>query len=103
MEDKNEGILEGNDQHENNHPWLSRDSLVILGKLHHFPRHPEKLLPKFDPETFGFLEDHIKKFILEILLTNVQHEYLLCIFFPYTFENSTSTWYFNLLIGSINS
>ena len=34
---------------------------------------------------------------------NVQHEYLVCMIFPYTFENSASTWYFNLPVGSITS
>jgi hypothetical protein len=34
---------------------------------------------------------------------NAQHEDVVCRFFPYTFENSTSTWYFNLPIGSITS
>jgi hypothetical protein len=34
---------------------------------------------------------------------NVQHEDVVCQIFPYTFENSTSTWYFNLPIGSITS
>ena len=34
---------------------------------------------------------------------NVQHEDIVCRIFPYTFENSASTWYFNLLIGSITS
>jgi hypothetical protein len=48
-------------------------------------------------------EDHIKKFILAIRLMNVQHEDVVCRLFPYTFENSTSTWYFNLPVGSITS
>jgi len=34
---------------------------------------------------------------------NVQHEDVACRIFPYTFENSSSTWYFNLLVGSITS
>jgi len=34
---------------------------------------------------------------------NFQHEYVLCQHFPYTFENSASTWSFNLLVGSITS
>jgi hypothetical protein len=34
---------------------------------------------------------------------NVQHEDIFCRIFPYTFENSSSTWYFNLPIGSITS
>jgi hypothetical protein len=34
---------------------------------------------------------------------NVQHEDIVCRIFPYTFENLASTWYFNLLVGSITS
>jgi len=34
---------------------------------------------------------------------NVQHEDVVCRIFPYTFENSASTWYFNFLVGSITS
>jgi hypothetical protein len=34
---------------------------------------------------------------------NVQHEDVVCRLFPYTFENSASTWYFNLPVGSITS
>ena len=34
---------------------------------------------------------------------NVQHEDVVCRIFPYTFENSDSTWYFNLPVGSITS
>jgi hypothetical protein len=103
MGDNNEEVPEVNDQPVNNHPWLARDSLALPGRLHHFPRHPEKLLPKFDPETSGLPEDHIKKFILAIRLMNVQHEDVVCRLFPYMFENSSSTWYFNLPVGSINS
>jgi hypothetical protein len=51
MGDNNENILEGNDHHENNQPWLDRDALAILGWLHNFPRNLENLLPKFDPKT----------------------------------------------------
>jgi hypothetical protein len=34
---------------------------------------------------------------------NVQHEDVVCNIFPYTFENTSSTWYFNLPVGSITS
>jgi hypothetical protein len=34
---------------------------------------------------------------------NIQHEDVVCRFFPYTFEKSASTWYFNLLVGLITS
>jgi hypothetical protein len=77
--------------------------LAIPGLFHNLPRHPKKLFPKFDPETLGLPEDHIKKFILAIRLMNVQHEDIVCRLFPYTFDNSASTWYFYLLVGSITS
>jgi hypothetical protein len=38
-----------------------------------------------------------------ITLMNIQHEDVVCRLFPYTFENLASTWYFNLLVGSITS
>jgi hypothetical protein len=82
---------------------LARDALEIPGWVHNLPRHPEKLLPKFDPETSGLPEDNIKKFILAIRLMNVQHEDLVFRIFPYTFENSSSTWYFNFPLGYITS
>ena len=34
---------------------------------------------------------------------NVQHEDVVCRILPYTFDNSASTWYFNLPVGSITS
>jgi hypothetical protein len=62
-----------------------------------------KLLPKYDPETSGLPEDHIKKFILAIRLMNLKHEDVVYILFPYMFENSSSTWYFNFPVGFITN
>ena len=103
MEDNNDNNEERGNKPQNNQPWLAIVALAILGWVHNLPRHPEKLLPKFDPKTSRFLEDHIKKFILAIRLMNEQHGDIVCRIFPYTFENSTSTWYFNFYIGSITS
>jgi hypothetical protein len=103
MEDNHDHDEERGKPPQNNQPWLAKYALVILGQVHNLPQHLEKLLPKFDPETSGLPEDHIKKFILAIRLMNVQHEYVVCRLFPYTFENSSSTWYFNLPVGSITS
>jgi hypothetical protein len=103
MEDNNDHNEERGNPPQNNQHWLTRHALAIPGRVHNLPRHPKKLLPKFDPKTLGLPEDHIKKFILAIRLMNVQHEDVVCIIFPYTFENSASTWYFNLLVGSITS
>jgi hypothetical protein len=103
MEDNNDHHEERGNPPQYNQLWLAIYALEIPGQVHNLPRHPEKLLPKFDPETYGFPEDHIKKFILAIKLMNVQHEDVVCRIFPYTFENSASTWYFKLPIGSITS
>jgi hypothetical protein len=45
----------------------------------------------------------MKKFILAIRLMNIQHADVVCRIFPYTFDTSASTWYFNFPIGSITS
>ena len=103
MEDNNDNNGEGRYQTQYNQPWFERYSLVILGWMHNLPKHLEQLLPKFDPKTFALPEDHIKKFILAIRLMNVQQKYVMCRIFPYTSENSSSTWYFNLQVGSIAS
>ena len=91
MEDNNYNNEEWGNPPPNNQPWLSRDALEIPGRVHNLPQHPKKLLPKFNPETSRFLEDHVKKFILSIRLVNIQHEDIVCRIFSYTFENSSST------------
>jgi hypothetical protein len=103
MEDNNDNSKERGNPSPNNKPWLAIYDLEILGQVHNLPQHPEKLLPKFNPEIIGLPKDHIKKFILAIILMNVQHEDVVCRFFPYTLENSSSTWYFNFFVGSITS
>jgi hypothetical protein len=52
-------------------PWLLPDVVSIPGVLHDLPKHPEKFLPKFDPEKKDSAEDHVKKFLLAIRLQNV--------------------------------
>jgi hypothetical protein len=103
MEGKNDHNEERGNPPLDNQPLLERDALSLSRPVHNLPRHPKKFLPKFDPETYGFPKDHIKKFILAIKLMNVLHEEMVCRIFPYTLENSASTWYFNLPVGSINS
>jgi hypothetical protein len=76
-------------------PWLDQDVIVVPGAQHPLPKHPEKWLPKFDPDSKQITEDHIKKFMLAIRLRNVEHEDVVCRLFPYTFEGNASTWYFS--------
>jgi hypothetical protein len=103
--------MEGNNDHgeeievplQDNQPWLVGDIVAVLRQVHNLPRHPEKMLPKYDPKTSGLPEDHINKFILAIKIMNVQNEDVVCRLFPYMFENSASTWYFNFPVGSITT
>jgi hypothetical protein len=75
-------------------PWLDQDAVAVPGAQHPLPKHPEKWLPKFDPDSKQIAEDHIKKFMLAVRLRNVEHEDVVCRLFPYTFEGNASTWYF---------
>ena len=86
-----------------NRPWLATDSIAVPGAQHPLPKHPEKILPKFDPGSNVTPEDHIKQFMLSLRLMDVQHEDVVCILFPYTFLGQPSTWFFNLAAGFISS
>ena len=70
---------------------------------HPFPKHPEKLLPKFDPTNAVSPEDNIKQFMLSLRLLDVQHEYVVFRLFPYTFVGQASTWFFSLVAGFVAS
>ena len=70
---------------------------------HPMPKHPEKLLPKFDPDNDVTPKDHIKQFMCLLRLMDVEHEYVVCKLFPYTFVAQASTWFFSLGAGSIAS
>lgn len=76
---------------------------MVPNEQHPFLKHPENLLPKFDPDNDVTPEDHIKQFILSLRLMDVQHEDEVCILFPYTFVGQASTWFSSLATGSIAS
>ena len=84
-------------------PWLSIDVVAVPGPQHLLPKHPKKILPKFDPDNDVTPKDHIKQFMLSLRLLDVQHEYVVCRLFPYTFVVQASTWFFSLDVGSIAS
>lgn len=85
-----------------NKTWMAQDTLTIPRDAHPLPRHPEKILPKFEPEKKELVEDHIHKFMLALGLKNVDHENIFRIF-PFTFEGKATTWYFSLNHGSIHN
>ena len=84
-------------------PWMGQDAVAVPGVQHPLPKHPEKVLPKFNPDSKEPTEDHVKKFMLAVRLLDVEHEDVVCRLFPYTFEGKASTWYFSLTAGSITS
>ena len=86
-----------------NRPWLATDVVAVPGAQHPLPKHPEKLLPKFDPDNDITPEDHIKQFMISLRLSDVQHEDVVCRLFPYTFVGQASTWFFSLAPRSIAS
>ena len=61
-----------------NMPWLAQDVVAVPGDQHPLPKHPEKLLPKFNPESKEPAEDHVKKFMLAIQLLDVEYEDVVC-------------------------
>jgi hypothetical protein len=80
-----------NQNQQNNQPWLVPDIFVVPREVHDMPKHPKKVFPIFNPDKKDYVEDNIKKFMLVVRLTNVQYEDVVCILFPYTFENRAST------------
>ena len=88
---------------EANIPWLVVDSIAVPGAQYPLPKHPEKLLPKFDLDNDVSPEDHITQFMLSLRLMDVQHEDVVCRFLPYTFVGKASTWFFSISTGSIAS
>ena len=75
---------------EVNRPWLVVDAIAVSGAHHPLPKHPEKLLPKFDLDNDVLQEDHIKQFMLSLRLMNVEHDDVVCRLFSYTFVGKTS-------------
>ena len=83
---------------EDNRPWIVVDSIAIPGAQHPLPKHPDKLLHKFDPNNDVLPEDHIKKFMLSLRLVNVEDDDVVCRLFLYTFVVKSSIWFFNLAL-----
>ena len=86
-----------------NRHWLVMNVIAVPRPQYPIPKHPEKLLPKFDPDNDVTPEDHIKHFILSLRLLDVQHEDVVFRLFPYTFVGQASTWFFNVVARYIAS
>ena len=84
-------------------PWLTINSISILGTTHPFPKHLEKFFPKYNRDDGVLPEYHIKQFMNALSLMNVEHEYVIYILFPHTLQGKDTKWFFNLSLGSITS
>ena len=84
-------------------PWLRIAAVVVPGIQHPLPKHSDKLLPKFNPDSKDPAEVHVDKFMLAVQTMDVQHEDVVCRLFPLTFKGKASTWYFSLVQGSITN
>jgi hypothetical protein len=82
---------------------MSKSTLNLRREFLDLPKHPKRILPKFDLENSHVPEDNINNFPLALRLMNVKHEDMVCIILPYTFEKKAYTWYYSLPIGSITS
>ena len=54
-----------------NQPWLTITTLSTPSPQNPLLKHPEKIMPKFDPDKDILPEDHIKQFMLTLNLINV--------------------------------
>jgi hypothetical protein len=66
---------------ESNKPWIVADNIAIPCAQHPLPKYPKKLLPKFDLDNDVTPKDHMKQFMLSLILKDVEHEYVVWIFF----------------------
>ena len=53
----------------------------MAAPLNELPKHPEKVLPRFDLGKGVSAEDHLQGFYLDLHLLNVEHEDVVCIIF----------------------
>lgn len=84
-------------------PWNNPGAVSMPAPLSQLPAHPEKWLPKFNPETGMIAEEHINTFMLPINFNGVTNEDVVVKLFPYTLQGAAGSWYFSLPSGSITS
>ena len=84
-------------------PWTNLGAVRILAPLSQLQAHPEKWLPKFNPDIGLLTEEHINNFMLSINLNGVMEEDSVVRLLLYTLQGAARSWYFSLPPGSINS
>ena len=82
--------------------WESNIALNLHGPLDELPRKVVAILPNFDGEGNITTLEHIRKYESVLRLLDIQHEYVVCTLFPFTFEGKVSNWYYVLPINTIH-
>ena len=73
-------------------PWNNPGAVLMPPPLSPIPAHPEKWLPKFNPETGMLAEEHINNFMLSVNLNGVTNEDAMVRLFPYTMQGTAGSW-----------
>jgi len=84
-------------------PWTNPGVDTTPTPLSQFPSHPEKWLPRFNPDIGILGDEHINNFMLSINLNGVTEEDVVIRIFKYTLQGAAGSWYFSLPLGSITS
>ena len=84
-------------------PWNNPGAIIMPPPLSPILAHPEKWLPKFNPETGMLAEEHINNFMLSVNLNGVTNEDAVVRFFRYTMQGTAGSSYFLLPFRSITS
>lgn len=64
----------------------------MVGPLHPFPTHPQKWLPKFNPDDGLWAKEHIDNFMLFINLKEVVEEDAVVRLFSYSLQGLVGSW-----------
>lgn len=72
-------------------PWNNPAVVTMPAPLSQLSTHPEKWLPKFNPDTGILAEEHINNFMLSINLNGVMEEDVAVRIFPYTLQGAVGS------------
>lgn len=80
-------------------PWNNPGAVLMPPPLSPIPAHPEKWLPKFNPETCMLAEEHINNFMLSVNLNGVTNEDAVVRLFPIQCKEQPGHGTFRYLLG----
>lgn len=82
---------------------MTQGPLTLSDVLHKMPRHPKKLLMKYDPAKAVKVEDHLDNSYLYLQILEVRYDDVTCRLFPCTLDDRAIVWYNSLPPNSIQN